>query len=46
MTSNDSDSNHSGIHSSEHSPANNRMLASEEPGVSRREFLAWLLHPY
>jgi aryl-alcohol dehydrogenase-like predicted oxidoreductase len=39
MTSNDSDSNHSRIDSSEQSPATDRMLANVDPGLSRREFL-------
>jgi predicted aldo/keto reductase-like oxidoreductase len=39
MTLNDSDSNQSHIDSSEQSPATDRMLASQQPGVNRREFL-------
>jgi aryl-alcohol dehydrogenase-like predicted oxidoreductase len=39
MTSTDSDSNHSRINSSENSPAADSMLANQDPGVSRREFL-------
>lgn len=39
MTPNDSDSNHSCIAPSEQSPATDRMLANQDAGVSRREFL-------
>src|SRR3989442_10604126 len=39
MTPNDSDSNQSRFESSEQSPAKDRMLANQDPGVSRREFL-------
>ena len=39
MTPNDSDSNQSRFDSSEQSPAKDRMLANQDPGVSRREFL-------
>src|SRR3989442_14094760 len=39
MTPNNSDSNQSRFDSSEQSPAKDRMLANQDPGVSRREFL-------
>jgi uncharacterized protein len=39
MTPNDGDSNHSCIAPSEQSPATDRMLANQDAGVSRREFL-------
>ena len=39
MTSNNSDSSQSRFDCSERSPANDRMLANQDPGVSRREFL-------
>src|SRR5438876_12325935 len=39
MTPNDSDSNQSRFDSAEQSPAKDRMLANQDPGVSRRERL-------
>jgi predicted aldo/keto reductase-like oxidoreductase len=39
MTPNDSNANHSHINSPEQSPATDRMLANQDPGLSRREFV-------
>ena len=39
MTPNDTESNHTCIDSSEQSPATDRMLTNQDPGLSRREFV-------
>jgi len=39
MTPNNSDSNHSRLDSSEQSPATDRILANQDPSLSRRDFL-------
>ena len=39
MTPNHNDSNQSRIDSTEQSPAADRMLSNQDPGVSRRDFL-------